>query len=110
MTNPTLKQFVETMYFDENATGFPQNDTYLDLESTVVEKFDYKEQDGSTKTKYKLHIMNPDGSKTVIIAPLMVYKMIQAVVKKDPAFKRVRVTRTGTGKTDTRYTVVGVNS
>jgi hypothetical protein len=100
MTNPTLRQFVETQSFDTK--GIPQGDTYFDLDTAIVEKVEI-EYNGKMETKFQIK----QGDKTYI-APPVVFKDIKAAIAA--GFKRVRVTRTGQGKENTRYTTVGVNA
>lgn len=103
MTNPTLRQFVEASTFDNQSTGLPQGDTFFSLDTAIVEKYIDNRDEQNPKVKYK--IMQDNKS---FVVPTMVHKEIQRVARDPAKFARVRITRTGTGKTDTRYTVVGV--
>lgn len=103
MTNPTLRQFVQASTFNES-TGFPQGDTFFDLDTATVEKFKFKASDGTETDKTKIS----QGGKS-FAGPIVVYREIQKIVNSNPNAKRVRVTRTGTGRMDTRYTVVAVD-
>jgi hypothetical protein len=100
MTNPTLRQFAESQSFESR--GFPQGDTFLDLDVAIVEKIEV-DFNGKKETKFQI----TQGEK-VYIAPAVVFKDIKVAIAG--GFKRVRVTRTGQGKEQTRYTTVGANA
>lgn len=81
----------------EIGTGFPQGDTFLDLNEIDVEKSDYEGRP-TFKITYK---------DQIIFCPKSVIKQIMDF--NDEGIKEVRVTRVGKSKEDTKYTVIGVD-
>ena len=105
MTN--LKEFLEKENISVGGYDkFPQGDTYLDLNTTTVEKEDspFKDSKGNLKPQYRLN------TPTLInlICPAGVMADIQELANSEKHFTKFRVTRTGTTKDNTNYTVVGV--
>jgi hypothetical protein len=101
MTN--LKQYLEQTNVEVGGFDkFPQGDTFINLASTEVEEMDsmFTDDAGNKKKQYLLTI---NGKK--IVCPKGVMADIQEQAKL--GFTEVRVTRTGTTKDNTTYTVIG---
>lgn len=93
-----LSEFAETEKIESAMTGLPQGDTFLKLEELDVDSV--TTSDGNKR--YKL----TEGDKTYYVPPSVMEKIVEA---QKEGLAEVRVTRSGTGKTDTNYTVVGVD-
>jgi hypothetical protein len=102
MTN--LKDFVEKEEFKGTVDKFPQGDTYLELDKTEVEKkvSPFKDKQGNEKFEYKIKYNQRDYTVGELIM-----KQIKEQVKTGK--NKIRITRTGTTKDDTRYTVLAVD-
>jgi len=103
MTN--LKEFVEKEAIELGGFDkFPQGDTFIDLNKTNVEKEDspFKDKVGNLKPQYRLTTPTIKN----LICPVGVMAEIQKLSSE--GFTEVRITRTGTTKENTNYTVVGV--
>jgi hypothetical protein len=102
MTN--LKDFVEKEAIDLGGFDkFPQGDTFIDLEKTEVVKEDspFKDKAGNLKPQYRLTTPTLKN----LMCPVGVMAEIQKLATE--GYKEVRITRTGTTKENTNYTVVG---
>jgi len=78
--------------------GFPQGDTVLDLATIDVEKSEY-----NGKPNYKIN----NGAETFFCPKTVMRDLMELQAK---GLSKARVTRTGKGKEDTRYTVLGLNN
>lgn len=78
--------------------GFPQGDTVLDLSAIDVQKSEY---DG--KPNYKI-----TSNGDTFFCPKTVMRDLMELQGR--GIGKARVTRTGKGKEDTRYTVIGLNN
>ncbi len=93
------KEAIELGGFDK----FPQGDTFIDLDKTEVVKEDspFKDKIGNLKPQYRLTTPTLKN----LICPVGVMAEIQKLATE--GYKEVRITRTGTTKENTNYTVVG---
>lgn len=98
-----LNEFFESEQYKTMITGkgLPQGDTFFDLDKTTIQT-QVNSMDGKEKTSFFIQ----EGGKEGYFVPITVLKNIEVLVK-DGA-KKIRVTRTGAGLKDTRYTVVRV--
>ena len=98
-----LKSFVKEAEFGQQFDKFPEGDTYFDLDKTEVEEVEslFLDKFGKTKIQYLLK----SGDKEFVAG-----KQILQRIKEEEAkgFNRVRITRTGLTKENTKYTVVGI--
>lgn len=91
-----LKEYAKTQSF---ASGFPEGDTYLNLEDVDCEEVQSKFEDGERKgTK----IRTKDGKE--FFCPKSV--LAELVKFASDGKSKVRITRSGKTKNDTRYTVL----
>lgn len=93
MTN--LKTFVANEDF--SGGGLPIGDTIIDLTTTQVTPEEYE-----GKPRWKLTTKD----KIEYFVPKTVMKGIKKA--NEEGFGKARITRTGEGKNDTQYTVVGI--
>ena len=100
----TLKDYVKDKEFGAQFEKFPEGDTYFDLNKTEIEEIEspFLAKDGSPKVQY---LLKADGKE--LVAGTQIMQRIKEISAK--GFSKVRVTRTGTTKDNTKYTVVGVN-
>jgi hypothetical protein len=93
-----LAEYVKTQNFTQ---GFPEGDTYIETAKIDVEDFTFNDEHGKALTRTKL---KADGKE--FYCPRSVLRKINELTEKGEA--KVRVTRTGTTKDNTTYTVVGI--
>ena len=92
-----LKEYAKTQTFTE---GFQQGDTHLALEELDFE--DYKFKDDTGKELVKTKIKTKDRKE--YYCPRSVFREIVHIA--EAGGKEVRITRTGTTRDNTKYTVV----
>lgn len=92
-----LNEYAKTQNFTE---GFPQGDTHLTLEELEFE--DYKFKDDTGKELVKTKIKTKNGKEHY--CPRSVFRELLAIAQSGG--KEARITRTGTTKENTKYTVV----
>lgn len=89
-----LADYLKTADF--GSAGLPQGDTYIDLLTTEVEEGTYE-----GRTVY--HLKTAEGKEYSV--PKTVMSSIKGLAAD---FAKVRITRQGKEKTDTKYTTVGI--
>lgn len=94
-----IQEYAKTKTFSE---GIPVGDTVVDLEKTEFEDFQFSNDDGKTISRAKMKL--PDGKE--YYCPNSVVKELMYISRAGG--KNARVTRTGTTKDNTRYTVIQV--
>lgn len=85
---------------NEFTNALPQGDTFLDINQTEIKEISIPNDDGTVRTGYE--------AKTSTGACFLLPKSVLASIKKIAAtgVTKVRITRVGTTKTDTKYTVI----
>jgi hypothetical protein len=96
-----LQEYKKEQIFTE---GFPQGDTLVPLYEVEFEDYVFPTEDGKEKKGTKL--IFPD--KKEHYCPKSVLKRL--IELQEEGFKIARVTRDGTGKTDTKYVTVGIKN
>lgn len=95
-----LKDYVKERSF--SGKSLPVGETIFDLNGTEIEEVEV-EYDGSRKTRYQLTTEDDE-----FLVGVKVMKGLKQAIEDGFAF--ARVTRNGTKKDDTTYTVVGLAS
>jgi hypothetical protein len=94
-----MQDFLKTKKFSNT---LPQGDTYLTLTHTEITEIAIPNDDGTNRKAFEA--TTADGEKYIL--PVSVLAAIQKLLAAGAV--RVRITRVGTTKTDTKYTTVKV--
>jgi len=97
-----LKDYLNTKELAGKVPGFPEGDTFINLDEVSAEDFSFDDDNGKKITKTKLKFK--DGKEHY--CPDSVLRKIEELMTQ--GLKKVRVTRTGTTFDNTKYTVIGI--
>jgi hypothetical protein len=95
-----LKEFFEKTTL---TNALPQGDTFIEIEGTEINETTINNDDGTTRKGYEAKTKE---GKTILL-PKSVLGSMQKLAQAGA--NKIRITRQGTTKTDTKYTVVKVD-
>jgi len=96
------KQFFEEETIESNFEKLPEGDTFINKESLDIETTE-KDFGNGKKTRYELKFKNKDKEEKEYEVGVSIVRGIEKELPKPETY--IRVTRSGTTKENTHYTV-----
>ena len=99
-------EFFEKETIETSFEKIPEGDTYIQKETLDIETTE-KDFGNGKKTRYNLKFKNKENEDKEFEVGISIIKGIEKELPKEGDY--IRITRSGTNKEDTHYTVTSVN-